>query len=54
MKDVTKYPLPTLVTNVKAFSRFTCYYHNYVKGYSRIITPLFKFMKKDIVFLWTP
>jgi len=51
---MTEYPLPTSVTNVKAFLGFTCYYRNYLKGYSHIIAPLFKLMKKDIVILWTP
>ncbi len=53
VKVVTKYPVPILVTNVRAFLGLFGYYCNYVKGYSHITTPLFELTKKDNVFSWT-
>jgi hypothetical protein len=54
MRAVIEFPIPTIVTNVKAFLGLTKYYRNYVKGYSHIATTLLELTKKDITFVWMP
>jgi len=54
VKVMIEYPMPILITNVKAFLGLIGYYHNYVKDYSHIATPLFELTTKDNVFSWTP
>jgi hypothetical protein len=39
---------------VQAFSGLTGYYRNFVRGYAKIVVPLFDLIKKDQSFLWTP
>ncbi len=52
IKVVIDFPIPTSITNVKAFLWFISYYRNYVRGYFWIVVPLFDLTKKDIVFKW--
>ncbi len=39
---------------MQAFSGLTGYYRNFVRGYAKIVVPLFDLIKKDQSFLWTP
>ncbi len=43
---------PKIVTNVRPFLCLTGYYRNYVRGYSRLVAPLFELTKKDVNFVW--
>ncbi len=42
------------IMNVHAFLRLISYYHNYIKGYAKIVVPLFELIKKHIDFRWVP
>jgi hypothetical protein len=44
---------PKIVTNIKSFIGLTGYYRNYVRGYSRIVIPLFELTRKDTNFVWS-
>jgi len=44
----------TSITNVCAFLGLTNYYQNYIKGYAKIVYPLFELTRKDVNFKWVP
>jgi len=48
---VRRFLEPTTVTSVRSFLGLTGCYHKYIKGYSRIASPLFELTKKDVVFV---
>jgi hypothetical protein len=52
IEAVLHFPQPKTVTNVKSFLGLTGYYRNYVRGYSRLVAPLFELTKKDVNFVW--
>jgi hypothetical protein len=45
--------VPRFVSNVRAFLGLIRYYKNFVRGYAKIVVPLFNLTKKDQNFLWT-
>ncbi len=47
------FPIPKLITNVKAFLGFTSYYTKFILRYAKIAESLFSFTK-DGKFIWTP
>jgi hypothetical protein len=49
---VLRFPEPKMVTNVKSFLGLTGYYQKYIRGYSRLASPLFELTKKEIAFVW--
>lgn len=53
IKVVVEFPILKIVTNVQTFLGLTGYYKNYIKGYARIIIPLFELTKRDVTFEWT-
>jgi len=48
---VWRFPVPTIVTNVRSFLGLTGYYRKYIKGYSKVAGPLFELTRKDVVFV---
>ncbi len=50
---VKDFPVPRFVTNVQAFLCLIGYYRNFVRGYAKMVVPLFDLTKKDQSFLWT-
>jgi len=49
---VLRFPEPKTVTNVRSFLGLTGYYRKYIRGYSRLASPLFELTKKDVAFVW--
>jgi len=49
---VLRFPKPKTVTGVRSFLGLTRYYRKYVRGYSRLASPLFELTKKDVAFVW--
>jgi len=49
---VLRFPASKTVTNVRSFLGLTGYYRKYIRGYSRIASPLFELTKKDMAFVW--
>jgi len=47
-----RFPEPKMVTNVRSFWGLTGYYRKYIREYSRLASPLFELMKKDVPFVW--
>ena len=50
---IAEYPVPTNVTDLKAFLGLASYYWKFIKGFSTIASPLFWLMRKDIPYEWT-
>jgi hypothetical protein len=50
---VVHFPEPRTVIDVRSFLGLTGYYRKYVQGYSRLASPLFDLMRKDVVFVWS-
>ncbi len=51
---VKDFPIPRSVTNVWAFLSLIGYYKNFVRGYAKIVVPLFDLTRMDQSFLSTP
>jgi hypothetical protein len=49
-----EFPIPRIVTNVRAFLGLISYYCNYVKEYIRIVVPLFELTKQNVPFQQDP
>jgi len=49
---VLRFPEPKTITNVRSFLGLTGYYRKYIRGYSRMASPLFELTKKDVAFVW--
>jgi len=47
------WPTPTTVTGVRAFLGLAGYYRRFVKGFSRIASPLTSLLQNDVPFHWT-
>jgi hypothetical protein len=51
---VENFPVPGIITNVRAFLGLSSYYHKFIPGYAQIAEPLFSLTKKECKFVWTP
>jgi len=49
---VLRFPEPKTVTNIRSFLGLTRYYRKYIRGYSRMASPLFELTGKDVAFVW--
>jgi hypothetical protein len=52
IEAVLHFPEPKTVTNVRSFLGLIGYYQNYIRGYSRLVVPLFELTKRDVDFIW--
>jgi hypothetical protein len=52
VEAVLHFPQPRMVTNIRSFLGLTGYYRKYVRGYARLVAPLFKLIRKDVDFVW--
>ncbi len=51
IESVLHFPTPRTVTSVRSFLGLTGYYRKYIRGYSRLASPLFELTRKDIAFV---
>ena len=47
VQAVIDWPTPTKVTELRSFLGLANYYRRFIKGYSKIVSPLTDLMKKD-------
>lgn len=47
---IMSWPEPTKVREIQQFLGFANFYRRFIKGYSRIISPLTRLIKKDVKF----
>jgi hypothetical protein len=52
IETVLHFPTPRTVTSVRSFLGLTGYYRKYIRGYSRLVGPLFELTRKDVAFVW--
>jgi hypothetical protein len=52
VEAVVHFPIPKTITSVRSFLGLTGYYRKYIRGYSRMVGPLFELTKKDVAFVW--
>nr|GEY65778.1 putative reverse transcriptase domain-containing protein [Tanacetum cinerariifolium] len=52
VEAITKWPIPTSVTEVRSFLGLAGYYRRFVEGFSRLALPLTKLMRKGEKFVW--
>jgi hypothetical protein len=54
IRAVVEFHVPMSITNVCAFLGLTNCCQNYIKGYAKIVYPLFALTRKDVNFRWVP
>ncbi|GBG66771.1 hypothetical protein CBR_g68757 [Chara braunii] len=52
--DVRDAPVPTTITQVRAFLGLASYYRRFIKGFAAIAGPLTNLQRKDQPLIWTP
>ncbi|GKA64992.1 putative nucleotidyltransferase, ribonuclease H [Tanacetum coccineum] len=52
VEAITKWPRPTIVTEVRSFLGLAGYYRRFVEGFSLVALPLMKLMRKGEMFVW--
>ena len=52
-KQVSAYPAPETVLQVRQFVGMTSYYRRFIDGFAKIASPLHTFTKKNSTFIWT-
>ena len=40
IKDITKWPVPKIVSNIRSFMGITGYYQNFIEGFSKVGYPI--------------
>ncbi|KAL8110230.1 hypothetical protein AgCh_026082 [Apium graveolens] len=53
VKDITNWPRPSTVTEVRSFLGLAGYYRRFVEGFSTIAMPLTQLTRKSNKFIWT-
>jgi hypothetical protein len=52
IEAVLHFPTPRIVTSVRSLLGLIGYYRKYIRGYSRLVGPLFELTRKDVAFVW--
>ena len=52
VRAVRDWPTPKNVKDVQSFTGFCNYYRRFIRDYSKIATPLYRFTKKEQFFRW--
>jgi hypothetical protein len=52
IEAVMHFPTPKTVTSVRSFLGLIGYYRKYIRGYSKLVGPLFELTRKDVAFMW--
>ncbi len=52
IEAVLHFPTPKIVTSVRSFLGLIGYYRKYIRGYSKLASPLFELTRKDVAFVW--
>ncbi len=50
---VLDWPRPMTVTKVRSFLGLEGYYRRFVEGFAKLSTPLSRFTRKEIKFIWS-
>jgi hypothetical protein len=50
---IEQFPTPTTAKQLKTFCGMVSYYRRFIPNCSRIASPLYKLLKKDVKFVWT-
>ena len=53
VKAVVEWGSPKNLHNLHAFLGFSNFYRWFILGYSEVVSPLIKLMKKDVKFVWS-
>ena len=54
LKEISEWPVPTTVKQVRAFLGFGNFYRHFIRKFSELALPLNNLLKKDTQFDWTP
>jgi hypothetical protein len=53
VKDVLNWMRPTNVSEIRSFHGLVCYYHRFIKDFSKIAKPMARLLEKNKDFNWT-
>jgi hypothetical protein len=53
VKDIVSWKIPKIVIEVRSFLGLTCYYRQFIEGFSKIAKPMTSLLEKGKEFDWT-
>jgi len=53
IKAVAAYPVPTSITEARAFMGLASYYRRFIRRFSHIASPIYDLFRKEVKFQWT-
>ena len=54
LRAVEEYPTPANVKSLRSFLGLASYYRRFVRGFSKVASPLNALTRKSVAFVWTP